>query len=175
MNIHTTEFDGTGTNWAKEDVETLVAMTLAGQSASKIAALLGKTKNSVIGKKTRLENKGLLPKGVTAINQSRARNAEAQPKKARRPTRVKIVPATIEYQPAPQSGPSTAYVPGIPMEDVMGKNGRCKFGLWGVKDYPALEIKLVCGLPSIPGKPWCRHCYTLVYSPREQSARRRAA
>ncbi|CAH1678123.1 MAG: hypothetical protein KF742_06515 [Cryobacterium sp.] len=175
MNIHTTEFDGTGTNWAKEDVETLVAMTLAGRSASKIAALLGKTKNSVIGKKTRLENKGLLPKGVTAINQNRARNPETQPKKARRPTRVKIVQAKIEYQPAPQTGPSTAHVPGIPIEDVMGKSGRCKFGLWGVKDYPLLESKLVCGQPAIPGKSWCLHCHKLVYAPRPQDARRRAA
>lgn len=172
MNIHSTEFQHPNATWTEEDVLALVSMYNDGRSAGEIAKAIGTTRNAVIGKTNRLKARGVVQKRVFV--------STAKAPRIPIPSRAKVVCAPVVKLPKPRPKPKIAarapgkdvYGPGIPIMDdaVMARRGRCKFGLWGVRDYPPLESKLVCGRPSLPGKSWCEHCYQIVYPPKIKRA-----
>lgn len=62
MNIHNPNINHHNSTWVSEDVTKLISMTLDGCSTREIANALGTTRNAVIGKQTRLQSYGVLPK-----------------------------------------------------------------------------------------------------------------
>ncbi|MBS7698589.1 GcrA family cell cycle regulator [Chelatococcus sp. YT9] len=177
MNVHATGFANDKAIWSDATVEVLISMLAAGRSSRDIASAIGTTRNAVIGKANRLRAQGLVP--TYERSPAQKPGGVASPR-SREKKKAAVVVASVPrvtqgIQIRPLLGSSEITTVGMPVAEVMGRAGRCKYGLWGVRDYPELENKLVCAQPAIPGKSWCRHCYKLVYSPREQRARRRAA
>lgn len=154
--------------WSPERVDRLVLLWSTGLTASQVGKRMGVSRNSIIGKISRLRSSGR--------NVERRRDPVYREKVIEEDTKAQLPPVR-RILAATEVNDKGIYGAGIPIvrEGVMGKEGRCKYGLWGIRDYPDLEDKLVCGQPAIPGKSWCRHCYRLVYSPVVKRERRRAS
>jgi len=143
-------------DWSRANIKTLKSMWADGHTAASIATALGASRDSVLGVIHRL--------GINRILGDEADKRLAEP----------VAMPARSHTPPPSRASSSINAampgPGIPIEGLLGKTGRCKFGLWGVRDYPALESKLVCGRPSLPGKSWCEHCHQIVYPPKIKRA-----
>jgi GcrA cell cycle regulator len=147
-------------SWTDERVETLKRMWAEGQSASQIAKELGGvTRNAVIGKVHRL--------GLS--NRVGGKDDEDLP------VRKAIVPAGQPLPPQPSlneiSPEALASVREVEKRarklTLMELTERtCK---WPIGD-PATEDFWFCGLPSLPGKPYCEAHVGVAFQP--MSARR---
>lgn len=140
-------------------------------SATEIAALLGCSRNAVIG---RCFRRGIALKGTdarrAATREANAAAAQARAKQVRasqpklppqqiRASRTEAVAArevvliapTVEWQSA-----------RVSVADV--KAGQCQWPLWPT-GAPVSE-KFFCGLPALPSGSYCAHCRALSYSPQ---------
>lgn len=182
-------------SWTEERVEKLRELWAEGMSASHIAKTLGGvTRNAVIGKVHRL---GLSNRsgGPSAEDAKPAEKPSAAPR-ATKPTPA-AAPAAEEAEEAPAApAPARAQpvvrdaaqprAPGLPTPEEMAARETlaeiekmakkldlleltertCK---WPIGD-PAEEDFYFCGLPSVPGKPYCEHHVAVAFQPL--SARR---
>lgn len=129
---------------ATERVDRIKSVYIVGMSASKIGALLGTTRNSIIGYYSRNPDLAMshpLPPATylrTRQHAPRKQRERQNPK----PKTVKPVPVQIEYREPPKSD-------GIPLLDL----GRfsCR---WAVNDAKQGELHLFCGAA---GFPYCPH------------------
>ncbi|MEM7527669.1 MAG: GcrA family cell cycle regulator [Pseudomonadota bacterium] len=177
-------------SWTDERVERLKELWSEGMSASKIAKELGGvTRNAVIGKVHRL---GLSNRtaggGAEAATEPAAEPAPAQPVPEPKPEVAKAEP---EPAPAPAPAPvrrepvirdaSQPRPPGLPTPEEesaratlaeIEKMARrlslleltertCK---WPIGD-PTEDNFHFCGLPALPGKPYCEHHVLVAYQP----------
>lgn len=168
-------------SWNDERVEILKRMWLEGQSASQIAKELGGvTRNAVIGKVHRLglSNRHLSegeptdapikPKPKAATKSKPVRKPEPKPAAAAEPqvatSRSKeIIPANRPLPPQP-SNHEVDPAALAKFHEIQEKALRlslmeltektCK---WPIGD-PATENFWFCGLPVLPGKPYCAAC-----------------
>jgi GcrA cell cycle regulator len=185
-------------SWTDERVEALRAMWSEGKSASQIAKELGGvTRNAVIGKVHRLglsnrvggvggedENGGFDPV-VEGPEPERAPEAPAPQPAAPRPAgKEAVVPA--RPKPAgqvmpPQPAPSEISAEALANLAEVAKKARrlslmqltertCK---WPVGD-PATDDFWFCGLPTVPGKPYCDTHVAVAFQPMSARRDRRA-
>jgi GcrA cell cycle regulator len=186
-------------SWTDERVETLKAMWAEGKSASQIAKELGGvTRNAVIGKVHRL---GLSNRvgGVdrpedelAALDPAEDSGPEPEEEGAGRPA-----PAAAPARPAKEPAPPRPKTPGQPLPpqpsgseisaealanlaEVAKKARRlslmqltertCK---WPIGD-PATDDFWFCGLPAVPGKPYCETHVAVAFQPMSARRDRRA-
>jgi len=178
-------------SWTDERVETLKRMWADGQSASQIAKELGGvTRNAVIGKVHRL---GLSNRtnGTPAQQPEEAVEAEApaevpaaEEEAAEEPataeagdpdqTRSAVVPAGQPLPPQPNGEISPETLASVREIEKLARRltlmelteRTCK---WPVGD-PATDDFWFCGLPVLPGKPYCEAHVGVAFQP--MSARR---
>jgi GcrA cell cycle regulator len=190
-------------SWTDERVETLKTMWSEGKSASQIAKELGGvTRNAVIGKVHRLGLSNRVG-GVDRPDEEHAETGFAEdpapelvpdPHPEPQPTVAAPRPATAR-EAAPQVRPKP--VPGQPLPpqpsgseisaealanlaEVAKKAKRltlmqltertCK---WPVGD-PATDDFWFCGLPTVPGKPYCETHVAVAFQPMSARRDRRA-
>ena len=186
-------------SWTDERVETLKAMWSEGKSASQIAKELGGvTRNAVIGKVHRLglSNRvgGETDEGSAApdpVQQEEVREpaveappqpAPAPPRPAARETVPAARPKPVPGQPTPpQPTPSEISAEALANLAEIAKKARrlnlmqltertCK---WPVGD-PATDDFWFCGLPTVPGKPYCETHVAVAFQPMSARRDRRA-
>jgi GcrA cell cycle regulator len=191
-------------SWTDERVETLKAMWSEGKSASQIAKELGGvTRNAVIGKVHRLGlsnrvggperpeedmTSPIAPPAPEPVSEPEAEVAEAE-HPAAAPVRpaVKDTPPTVRppkpgNQPLPPQ-PSASEISAealANLAEVAKKAKRlslmqltertCK---WPVGD-PATDDFWFCGLPAVPGKPYCETHVAVAFQPMSARRDRRA-
>lgn len=139
-----------GTVWSDERIEELTALWADGHSCSQIAITLGNgiTRNSVIGKVTRLK----LP--IRADDQKWRIHHSRTPRAPR--LVLPTAPRVILHQPDP-IGETGEFV----------ASGRCKF-IHGDPSTPAWRM---CGhLTATRVQPWCEFHETIVWQSKRQPA-----
>lgn len=179
-------------SWTEERVEKLKELWAAGMSASQIARTLGSvTRNAVIGKVHRLGLSNRAGASQSGSEEARAAEAPAEPPRAPKPAPEPPAPQVAEEpQPTraqlPIRDAAQPRAPGAPTPEEMADRERlaeiekmarklslleltertCK---WPIGD-PAEDDFYFCGLPSVPGKPYCEHHVAIAFQPL--SARR---
>lgn len=187
-------------SWTDERVETLKAMWSEGKSASQIAKELGGvTRNAVIGKVHRLG----LSNRVGGVDQSDEGAGEAATEEVVEPAvEPTPVPPQTQVRPVPPREPAAPpavrpKTPGQPqppqpanaeisaealanLAEVAKRARRlnlmqltertCK---WPVGD-PATDDFWFCGLPAVPGKPYCETHVAVAFQPMSARRDRRA-
>lgn len=133
--------------WPDEAVETLRRLRAEGQSSSQIAAVLGITRNAVIGKAARLG----LPLSASVVQYRPSSRRPRVPK----PDRVFRLP-TFRAEPIPEPAPAPEHqFLNIPLLDL--NRDECRYS-------PSTESPfLFCGQPALAGKSWCAHCAGIVF------------
>ncbi len=191
-------------SWTDERVETLKAMWSDGKSASQIAKELGGvTRNAVIGKVHRLGLSNRIggperpeedmTSPITPPATEPANEPEAEVAEAERPAAAPIRPAAKDAPPTvrpPKPGsqpmppqPSASEISAealANLAEVAKKAKRlslmqltertCK---WPVGD-PATDDFWFCGLPAVPGKPYCETHVAVAFQPMSARRDRRA-
>ena len=185
-------------SWTDERVETLKSMWSDGKSASQIAKELGGvTRNAVIGKVHRLglsnrvggdpEDAAAAPEPV--LDEAREPVLDAAPQPAAAPVRPVAKEPSPPVRPKPVPGqptPPQATASEISAEALanlaeIAKKARrlslmqltertCK---WPVGD-PATDDFWFCGLPTVPGKPYCETHVAVAFQPMSARRDRRA-
>ncbi|MEL6218636.1 MAG: GcrA family cell cycle regulator [Pseudomonadota bacterium] len=178
--------------WTDERVEKLKEFWAEGMSASQIAKQLGGvTRNAVIGKVHRL---GLSHRGNSAettraaeepaaeVVAERVAEPVAEPAAAAPAAEVRTAPPPEPVRTPPAvRDPTLPRAPGLPtpeeeqaritlaeIEKIARKldlleltERTCK---WPIGD-PAEDNFYFCGLPSLPGKPYCEHHVAIAFQP----------
>ncbi|CUJ38248.1 GcrA family cell cycle regulator [Cognatishimia activa] len=172
-------------SWTDERVEILKKMWGEGQSASQIAKELGGvTRNAVIGKVHRLglSNRAektattkapkadAKPKPARKAAEPKAPKPEAEAKPAAAPASKEVVPARRKIIPANQPLPPQPSANEVSPEALASQREVQKKALklslmeltertckWPFGD-PATDDFWFCGLPTEPGKPYCKPC-----------------
>ena len=183
-------------SWTDERVEALRVMWSEGKSASQIAKELGGvTRNAVIGKVHRLglsnRGSGIEPEGealdpvVERPEPERAPEAAAPQPAAPRPAGKEAVAPARPKPPGqlvpPPPAPSEISAEALAnLAEVARKARRlslmqltertCK---WPVGD-PATDDFWFCGLPTVPGKPYCETHVAVAFQPMSARRDRRA-
>jgi GcrA cell cycle regulator len=185
-------------SWTDERVETLKSMWSDGKSASQIAKELGGvTRNAVIGKVHRLglsnrvggENEEAAAPPEPVADQAREPVLDAPPQPAAAPARPAakdpgppVRPKPVPGQPTPpQATASEISAEALANLAEIAKKARrlslmqltertCK---WPVGD-PATDDFWFCGLPTVPGKPYCETHVAVAFQPMSARRDRRA-
>jgi GcrA cell cycle regulator len=185
-------------SWTDERVEALRVMWTDGKSASQIAKELGGvTRNAVIGKVHRLglsnrvggadreEENGTPEPVVDGPEPEHAPEAPAAPPAAPRPAGKDPAPPARPKPPGqivpPQPAPSEISAEALANLAEVAKKARrlslmqlsertCK---WPVGD-PATDDFWFCGLPTVPGKPYCDTHVAVAFQPMSARRDRRA-
>ncbi|MBA3326407.1 MAG: GcrA cell cycle regulator [Rhodobacteraceae bacterium] len=189
-------------SWTDERVETLRAMWAEGKSASQIAKELGGvTRNAVIGKVHRLGLSNRGPNGDRPEEEAPAPAAEAatlpEPETVEEPalveaaaprpiagavTPIRAKPVAANGQPLPPQPTGSEISPEAlaNLAEVAKKAKRlslmqltertCK---WPIGD-PATDDFWFCGLPCVPGKPYCETHVAVAFQPMSARRERRA-
>ena len=185
-------------SWTDERVETLKAMWSEGKSASQIAKELGGvTRNAVIGKVHRLglSNRAGAEADEPVAGPEPAVEPAPEPVTEPAPQPVAAPPRPVAKDPVPAVRPK--HVPGQPvppqptpseisaealanLAEIAKKARRlnlmqltertCK---WPVGD-PATDDFWFCGLPAVPGKPYCETHVAVAFQPMSARRDRRA-
>ena len=189
-------------SWTDERVEMLKVMWSEGKSASQIAKELGGvTRNAVIGKVHRLGLSNRGPNGdriediepvaaepATAVETEAADEPAAPDAAAQRPREVGVAPIRPKPiagvgQPMPPQPPGSEISPEAlaNLAEVAKKARRlslmqltertCK---WPIGD-PATDDFWFCGLPCVPGKPYCETHVAVAFQPMSARRDRRAS
>jgi GcrA cell cycle regulator len=188
-------------SWTDERVEKLKELWTEGMSASQIAKVLGGvTRNAVIGKVHRLglSNRGGGEEAKAAEAPKPAKAAAAKPApapaaKAPKPETAPV-PAPVQRRIPPQIRDATQpRAPGAPTPEEEAARATlveiekfakkislleltertCK---WPIGD-PTEENFAFCGLPCVPGKPYCENHVAVAFQPmssRRDRARARS-
>jgi len=186
-------------SWTDERVETLKAMWSEGKSASQIAKELGGvTRNAVIGKVHRLglsnrvggpdhpdEMAGAAEPAAEEVAEPLAEAAPVPPQAQARPAPVReaATPPAMRSKTPGQPQPPNAEISAEALANLaeVAKRARrlnlmqltertCK---WPVGD-PATEDFWFCGLPAVPGKPYCETHVAVAFQPMSARRDRRA-
>ncbi|MEM0923790.1 MAG: GcrA family cell cycle regulator [Pseudomonadota bacterium] len=174
-------------SWTDDRVEKLKELWAEGMSASQIAKSLGGvTRNAVIGKVHRLglSNRGAGTTGTQAEDQKAQEKAQpklAQPAETPEPAPEPVKPAPPQRIPPAIRDASQPRAPGLPTPEEEAARATlveiekmakklslleltertCK---WPIGD-PAEENFFFCGLPCLPGKPYCEHHVAVAFQP----------
>lgn len=185
-------------SWTDERVETLKRMWIEGQSASQIAKELGGiTRNAVIGKVHRLglSNRapGMGSDDAPAITDPAPESVAAAPTALAEPAPEPETERSAPAQPVPRKviavpmaplppQPSSNEISAEVLASVREVEKRArKLSLmeltertckWPVGD-PATDDFWFCGLPSVPGKPYCEAHVGVAFQPMSTKRDRR--
>jgi GcrA cell cycle regulator len=133
--------------WTLERTERLIALTKAGCSGSVIAAKLGVSRNSVIGKISRLGMQlGNCRNGMRQSLQSELRKPNRPSPNKRRKVQVKSKPV---FEKAPIPVPTIDDVARVTFPELEAHH--CKYPIGD----PRQSGFGFCGLERIPGSPYC--------------------
>lgn len=189
-------------SWTDERVETLKTMWAEGKSASQIARELGGvTRNAVIGKVHRLglSNRGpngerlddaeacgqdeavsIAPEVDAPVEITPPEAAQSRPREALATTPRAKPPVATNGQPLPPAGSEISPEALANLAEVAKKARRltlmqltertCK---WPIGD-PATDDFWFCGLPCVPGKPYCDTHVAVAFQPMSARRDRRA-
>lgn len=182
---------GVGFYWNDNTVARAKALWTDGKSATEIAAELGTTRNTIIGKMNRMglykkERSGIAAPTDTVQALAAPEIVPAKPKVPSKPRVLGSMTAflaeaqtmpdvpdqrrnVISHSPiAPtliEPSPNPQVGEGTPFLDVAGRSGFCKYPLWTYDDQP-IEEKRVCGHKPLVGTAWCAHHTKRIKDPR---------
>ncbi len=159
--------------WDKERTDRLLELHLEGKTAGEIGAVLGVTRNAVIGKLHRL---GMARKKLAAAQKAEAPPVTEPPKEDPPAPEEQLAPEEenddqeVVEDPVPEDHDSLEahrqsarhaeeVSPRISLMELSSKT--CK---WPVGD-PATDDFWFCGLPSQPNKPYCSAHNNLACQP----------
>jgi GcrA cell cycle regulator len=154
--------------WDDEKVATVVKLLGEGYSCSQIGGVIGKTRNSVIGKVFRL---GL---GAERMPKKAGVMAPSQANGARRSRKRKLVPplvlemkrlaekmrADVTSAAVLLTPPSSSGVLGVSFEALDPKGCRFPVNNSKTRDDP----HLFCGMPQQVGSSYCPECHARCYT-----------
>ncbi len=167
--------------WTDDFDETIRRMALLNQSASQIGAVIGCSRNAVIGRASR---RGIALSKLVVSNEPkvvRARELQTASRAGHAPpqhprdivTLAKIStprvtdigrrlfrPQVVYSAPAPAPAPPDPTSHAVDIFGLTSKTCRNPLG-------PKMEVaRLYCGKPPKPGSPYCPTCHALNYAPR---------
>lgn len=161
-------------SWWDQDnrVASLTMLWNEGKSARQIAAVMGCTRNVVIGKAHRLGLKARAVRVVVSPEERQRRQDEINRRK--REWRSAGKPPRVRKRAAPKFKP-VPYAPRpAPVEVAMPTNPPIRLAdapMHGICKHIAGEPNgpdtLFCGAESLPGQSWCAYHRLLLYRPRE--------
>lgn len=180
---------GVGFYWNDNTVARAKTLWTDGKSATEIAAELGTTRNTIIGKMNRM---GLFKKERSVVaaptDTVQALTAPEIVPRAKAPSKPRVLGSMTAFLAEAQVMPDvpdqrrnvvshTPLAPtlieptpnltgeGTPFLDVAGRTGFCKYPLWTYDDQP-IEEKHVCGHKPLVGTSWCAHHMKRIKDPR---------
>lgn len=156
--------------WDSASVELLISLVKQGYSGGVIASRLGVTRNSVIGKVSRL---GMSLGTGNSRNSMRQRLARGLRKPNRPPPRKPNNPKSFNrpvFEKAPIPAPNMEDVPRIQFSELEPQH--CRFP---VGDTRIPESFGFCGLDRVPGSSYCPHhharCWVAVPAKKTSKTR----
>ena len=174
-------------DWTPADIETLAQMWQAGATARAIAAVLGRSRNAVIGMAHRAgcapRSSPIRPRGSGAPHPARPaavpgraaggpRSGRDQPAGGSCDARQPVVPFRTRGAITRNSEPRTIS-PGA-LSDPLWPTRTCQYPMWP-DDLPRPpRPALFCGAPSTPGCSWCAAHHAVVWRSGTPSERRAA-
>lgn len=152
--------------WTPDDEQALRLKWATGDSSSKIAAQMGRTKSGIIGKSRRMG----LPGRPSPLGIGRTKTIAA-PQSADAVVIVRVRAPAPKQKRAPEP-PAFAearipHVPATPPFATLGKSP-CQFPMWSHSDRPVIRDgkPWICDKPAIMGRSWCPDCWGIVYQSR---------
>jgi GcrA cell cycle regulator len=154
-------------DWTNERVEELRRLWGQGQTASRIADLLGGvTRNAVIGKAHRLGLRGR-PSPIRRDDSAPARSAGPRIVPAAQPVKAELPAVEVSREVPRSSTPITQPAP-TSQSKVAGAGGMrgCSWPM-GDPKQPGFHF---CGAEAVPGRPYCTtHC-GMAYQRKSEAA-----
>lgn len=146
--------------WDPLRVAALERMHEERRSAKEIAAVLGTTRNAVLGKVFRLglsEPAPIKPKRDPEADRKARNLRQLQRRAAQRLIAREIKMAEIEAASLPH--PEALRIPLMDLRDMRADAvNQCRY----IADEPAGPLYLACGLDTEPGESYCLHCLRIV-------------
>lgn len=167
--------------WTEERCAFLKERLEQGQTFGDIAAMLGASRSSCIGKASRL---GLTLRALS--EEDRKKRADMLKERQRQNSKIAIRKGKAAAKPAaPPADPLVAQDAQAkkgwpkPMTPTaikflkMPNTGRCRMPLWG-DDTPMSE-RFYCGAEALPAKSYCPGCYRAAHDPNAFAAEQKRA
>ena len=137
--------------WNDEQVEQLRTYWDEGHSAAEISRRMGTTKNSIVGKASRLD---LPARPSPIIRDPNKPSPTRKPYDVRYPPRKTLPPLRSGNIPPPE--------PCAPHPDVPAPYGRVEDCRWPMGEPGARGFHF-CEAPSLAGRPYCEEHYRIAY------------
>lgn len=163
-------------DWTPAEIETLAQMWQAGATARAIAAVLGRSRNAVIGMAHRAgcapRSSPIRPRGSGAPHPARPAAVPGRAAGGSCDARQPVVPFRTRGAITRNSEPRTIS-PGA-LSDPLWPTRTCQYPMWP-DDLPRPpRPALFCGAPSTPGCSWCAAHHAVVWRSGTPSERRAA-
>lgn len=168
--------------WPPELIEQVRTYAGQGLSSNKIAQLLGKSRNAVIG----ICQRQHIQLGMQMVNRVQSRRKspkpKPEPKSERKPVKARVSVVNLakraERAAAKEPQPTAVEAPVLKDDRTYPHKVRyfdvtahqCRFPLWGDDKNLSVSERFFCGSGTIVESPYCADCRSVMYRGTEARA-----